>query len=179
MLALLAGVTAFSSCADQLDIEQKGTKTTDSFYKNDADCEKALAYAYEGFMVNTVGRTTAQEDRASIHRQRSWPTTRATMFSMPAATMETTNSAVPSISSGMRVTPRPSTSITEAYTSQSIPTISFSTISRILRRLTRSRLWLKPASCAPTTISSLPAIGASRLSSTTCLTPATSLPTAT
>ncbi len=60
MLALLAGVTAFSSCADQLDIEQKGTKTTDSFYKNDADCEKALAYAYEGFMVNTVGRTTAQ-----------------------------------------------------------------------------------------------------------------------
>lgn len=57
MLALCAGA-AFMSCEDQLDIEQKGTITTGSFYKTDEDCEKALASAYENFMVNTLGRTT-------------------------------------------------------------------------------------------------------------------------
>ena len=57
MLALFAGV-AFTACEDQLDIAQKGTMTTDSFYKTDADAEKALASAYENFQVNTVGRTT-------------------------------------------------------------------------------------------------------------------------
>ena len=57
MLALFAGV-AFTACEDQLDIAQKGTMTTESFYKTDADAEKALASAYENFQVNTVGRTT-------------------------------------------------------------------------------------------------------------------------
>ena len=57
MLALFAGVT-FTACEDQLDIEQKGVSTTESFYKTDADAEKALASAYENFQVNTVGRTT-------------------------------------------------------------------------------------------------------------------------
>ncbi|MCR4603476.1 MAG: RagB/SusD family nutrient uptake outer membrane protein [Prevotella sp.] len=57
MFALAAGV-AFTSCEDKLDIEQKGTISTENFYATDADCEKALASAYEGFMVNTVGRTT-------------------------------------------------------------------------------------------------------------------------
>ncbi len=57
MLALSAGV-AFTSCEDQLDIPQKGVLKTEEFYKNDADCEKALAAAYESFQVNTEGRTT-------------------------------------------------------------------------------------------------------------------------
>lgn len=58
MLALVVGGAALTSCDDKLDIEQKGTMTTENFYKTDADCEKALAHAYEGFLVNTVGRTT-------------------------------------------------------------------------------------------------------------------------
>jgi len=57
MFALIAGC-ALTSCEDQLDIEQKGTITTSNFYATDADCEKALAAAYEGFMINTLGRTT-------------------------------------------------------------------------------------------------------------------------
>ena len=45
MLALFAGVS-FTACEDQLDIEQKGVQAVENFYKNDADCEKALAHAY-------------------------------------------------------------------------------------------------------------------------------------
>ena len=56
--ALLGAVCGFTACEDQLDIEQKGVISTGEFYKTDADCEKALAAAYEGFMVNTLGRTT-------------------------------------------------------------------------------------------------------------------------
>ena len=58
LFALLVGVAAFSSCEDQLDIPQKGVTSESDFYKTDADCAKALASAYEGFMVNTLGRTT-------------------------------------------------------------------------------------------------------------------------
>lgn len=57
MLALCAGI-AFTACDDKLDIAQKGVISTENFYKNDADCEKALAHAYENFQINTVGRTT-------------------------------------------------------------------------------------------------------------------------
>ena len=57
MLTLFAGV-AFTACEDQLDIPQKATVTTGTFYQTDADCEKALASAYENFQINTVGRTT-------------------------------------------------------------------------------------------------------------------------
>ena len=53
---LLAGV-AWTSCQSQLDIPQKGTISTENFYMTDEDCEKALAAAYEGFVINTVGRT--------------------------------------------------------------------------------------------------------------------------
>jgi tetratricopeptide (TPR) repeat protein len=56
MLALAAGL-AFTSCEDQLDIVKKGAIPSSDFYKNDADCEKALAAAYEGFDYYTVGRT--------------------------------------------------------------------------------------------------------------------------
>ena len=57
MFALLAGVT-FTSCEDQLNIEQKGVMSTETFYKTDKDCENALAAAYEAFQIETVGRTT-------------------------------------------------------------------------------------------------------------------------
>jgi len=58
LVALLGAACGFTACEDKLDIEQKGVVSTADFYKNDADCEKALAAAYEGFMINTVGRTT-------------------------------------------------------------------------------------------------------------------------
>ena len=57
-LALASGVLAFTSCEDQLDIEQKGVIAIDNFYQTDADCEKALATVYENFNVNTLGRTS-------------------------------------------------------------------------------------------------------------------------
>lgn len=58
LIALLGAACGFTACEDQLDIEQKGVVSTGEFYKTDADCEKALAAAYEGFMINTLGRTT-------------------------------------------------------------------------------------------------------------------------
>ncbi len=56
MLALAAGSAAFISCADKLDIPQKASLTTETFYQTDDDALQALAAAYEGFQVNTVGR---------------------------------------------------------------------------------------------------------------------------
>ena len=56
VLALAMGAVAFTSCEDQLDIEQKGVTSIENFYKTDADAEAALAAAYEGFMCNVVGR---------------------------------------------------------------------------------------------------------------------------
>lgn len=58
LIALLGAACGLTSCEDKLDIAQKGVVSTGDFYKTDADCEKALAAAYEGFMVNTLGRTT-------------------------------------------------------------------------------------------------------------------------
>lgn len=58
MFALLISVTFFTSCEDKLDIEQKGTIPTPNFYNKDADCEKALAAAYEAFQVETMARTS-------------------------------------------------------------------------------------------------------------------------
>ena len=55
-LAMAAGLLGFSSCADQLDIPQKGVTPTDNFYASDADAEASLAAAYVGFMGNVVGR---------------------------------------------------------------------------------------------------------------------------
>ena len=56
MLALAAGGAALTSCEDKLDIPQKASLTTETFYQTDDDAEQALAAAYEGFQVNTVGR---------------------------------------------------------------------------------------------------------------------------
>jgi tetratricopeptide (TPR) repeat protein len=55
MLTLFAGV-ALTSCEDQLDIDQKGVTDIASYYKTDADCEKALASAYERFALYTESR---------------------------------------------------------------------------------------------------------------------------
>ena len=58
MLALVAGGAALTSCEDKLDIPQKASLTTETFYQTDADAQKALASAYEGFQINTFGRTS-------------------------------------------------------------------------------------------------------------------------
>ena len=56
LVALLGVAGAFTACEDKLDIEQKGTMTTETFYKTDADCQKALASAYEAFALYTESR---------------------------------------------------------------------------------------------------------------------------
>lgn len=56
MLALAACGAAFTACEDQLDIPQKGVMTTETFYKTDTDCEKALAATYESFLTNVLTR---------------------------------------------------------------------------------------------------------------------------
>jgi len=56
MLALAAGGAVLTSCEDKLDIAQKASLTTETFYQTDDDAEQALAAAYEGLQVNTVGR---------------------------------------------------------------------------------------------------------------------------
>lgn len=57
IIALAAGVS-FTSCEDRLDEPfQHGVDAVENFYKTDADCEKALASAYEGFLINVLSRT--------------------------------------------------------------------------------------------------------------------------
>ena len=56
MLALVAGGVALTSCEDKLDIAQKASLTTATFYQSDDDAAKALASAYEQFQCNTMGR---------------------------------------------------------------------------------------------------------------------------
>ena len=66
MLALVAGGAALTSCEDKLDIAQKASLTTATFYQTDADAQKALASAYEGLQINTLGRTTVDSDAPGI-----------------------------------------------------------------------------------------------------------------
>ncbi len=54
---LAAASMAFTSCNDHLDIPQKGAIDIFDYYQNDGDCQKALASAYEGFLINVFGRT--------------------------------------------------------------------------------------------------------------------------
>ena len=56
LAALLGVACGFTACEDQLDIAQKGSITTENFYKNDAHCLKALASAYEAFALYTESR---------------------------------------------------------------------------------------------------------------------------
>jgi tetratricopeptide (TPR) repeat protein len=56
LLAMLGVAFGFTACDDKLDIEQKASLTTETFYKSDEDAEKALASAYEQFQSYTMGR---------------------------------------------------------------------------------------------------------------------------
>ena len=56
ILAMLGVAFGFTACEDQLDIPQKATLTTETYYKSDEDFTKALASAYEQFQCNTMGR---------------------------------------------------------------------------------------------------------------------------
>ena len=56
---MLGVALGFSACDDKLDIAQKASLTTGTFYQTDDDFVHALASAYENFQINTVGRTTS------------------------------------------------------------------------------------------------------------------------
>ena len=53
---MLGVALGFSACDDQLDIPQKASLTTATFYQSDDDFAHALASAYEQFQCNTMGR---------------------------------------------------------------------------------------------------------------------------
>ena len=53
---MLGVAFGFTACEEKLDIPQKASLTTETFYQTDDDAEQALAAAYEGLQVNTVGR---------------------------------------------------------------------------------------------------------------------------
>ena len=55
-LALATGMAGFTSCNDQLDIEQKGVVDSETFYNNEDNALGALTSAYEGFIVNVLAR---------------------------------------------------------------------------------------------------------------------------
>lgn len=52
--ALLSGMM-FASCEDMLEIEQKATSSTDSFYKTDADAESAVTAMYATYIGEIGG----------------------------------------------------------------------------------------------------------------------------
>lgn len=54
-IALLSGMM-FYSCEDMLDIEQKATSSTDTFYKTDADAQSALTAMYATY-IGEIGGT--------------------------------------------------------------------------------------------------------------------------
>ena len=54
-VALLSGLMCATSCEDMLDIPQKGTTSTDSFYKTDADAESALTAMYATYIGEIGG----------------------------------------------------------------------------------------------------------------------------
>ena len=53
--ALFAFALGFVACEDNLDIDQKGVVTTESYYASDADAEAALANMYAKFIQNVAG----------------------------------------------------------------------------------------------------------------------------
>lgn len=54
--ALLAGMTAFTSCESELDVQQHGAISSDAFYSNDSECLEGLSALYKyletGWPVN-------------------------------------------------------------------------------------------------------------------------------
>ena len=55
-IALLSGMVMLNSCEDMLDIEQKATSSTDTFYKTDADAQSALTAMYATY-IGEIGGT--------------------------------------------------------------------------------------------------------------------------
>ena len=53
--ALLSSMMFATSCEDMLEIEQKGTSSTDTFYKTDADAESALTAMYATYIGEIGG----------------------------------------------------------------------------------------------------------------------------
>ena len=53
---MLGVALGFSACDDKLDIAQKASLTTGTFYQTDDDFAHALGSAYEQFQCNTMGR---------------------------------------------------------------------------------------------------------------------------
>lgn len=53
---MLGVALGFSACNDKLDIAQKASLTTATFYQTDDDFAHALGSAYEQFQCNTMGR---------------------------------------------------------------------------------------------------------------------------
>ena len=56
LLAMFGVALGFSACNDKLDIAQKASLTTATFYQTDDDFAHALGSAYEQFQCNTMGR---------------------------------------------------------------------------------------------------------------------------
>ena len=56
LFAVLGVALGFSACNDKLDIAQKASLTTGTFYQSDDDFAHALGSAYEQFQCNTMGR---------------------------------------------------------------------------------------------------------------------------
>ena len=56
LFAMLGVALGFSACNDKLDIAQKASLTTATFYQTDDDFAHALGSAYEQFQCNTMGR---------------------------------------------------------------------------------------------------------------------------
>ncbi len=52
---MLSGMMCATSCEDMLEIEQKGTSSTDTFYKTDADAESALTAMYATYIGEIGG----------------------------------------------------------------------------------------------------------------------------
>ena len=55
-IALLSGMVMLNSCEDMLDIPQKATSSTDTFYKTDADAQSAVTAMYATY-INEIGGT--------------------------------------------------------------------------------------------------------------------------
>ena len=66
-LALATSMVGFTSCEDQLDIEQKGVVDADEFYNNPDNALGALTAAYESFTGDVMGRQPDFEGSPGIY----------------------------------------------------------------------------------------------------------------
>ena len=54
-VALLSAGMVLTSCEDRLDVQQKATSSTASFYQTDADAQSALTAMYATFIGEIAG----------------------------------------------------------------------------------------------------------------------------